>query len=231
MVSLSAATIGYKAMAAPGKLREVFPDLQRPELTSSAVMFHQRFSTNTLPNWRLAQPFRMLAHNGEINTIRANRNWAQARSRNCIRRCSISPISATTSAAWGSDSQSLDNVLELLVEGGIDLLATMRILVPPAWSARENLDEDLEAFYQYYALHTEPWDGPAGLVMCDGGMRSCALDRNGLRPARWSRSDDGHLIVASETGLWDVPEQRIVAKGRLGPGRDDRGRSGRASAA
>src|SRR5690606_24912778 len=115
-------------------------------------------------------------------------------------------------------SQSLDNMLELLVTGGIDLLAAMRILVPPAWSADENLDPDLEAFYQYYALHTEPWDGPAGLVMCDGRYAVCTLDRNGLRPARWARSEDGHLIVASEAGLWDVPEQKIVGKGRLGPG-------------
>ena len=218
VVSLSAATIGYKAMAAPGRLRDVFPDLQRAELASSAVTFHQRFSTNTMPNWRLAQPFRMLAHNGEINTIRANRNWALARQPKLHSPLlDISDIGDHVSRT-GSDSLSLDNMFELLVEGGLDLLATTRILVPPAWSADENLDQDLEAFYQYYALHTEPWDGPAGLVMCDARHAVCALDRNGLRPARWSRSDDGHLIVASETGLWDIPEQRVIAKGRLGPG-------------
>ena len=218
VVSLAAATIGYKAMAAPGRLRDVFPDLQRAELESSAVTFHQRFSTNTSPNWKLAQPFRMLAHNGEINTIRANRNWAQARQPKLYSPLlDISDIGDHVSRT-GSDSQSLDNMFELLVEGGIDLLATTRILVPPAWSADENLDQDLEAFYQYYALHTEPWDGPAGLVMCDARNAVCALDRNGFRPARWSQSDDGHLIVASETGLWDVAEQNIIAKGRLGPG-------------
>lgn len=218
VVSLSAATIGYKAMAAPGRLRDVFPDLQRAELVSSAVTFHQRFSTNTLPNWRLAQPFRMLAHNGEINTIRANRNWALARQPKLHSPLlDLSDIGDHVSRS-GSDSQSLDNMFELLVEGGIDLLAATRILVPPAWSADENLDQDLEAFYQYYALHTEPWDGPAGLVMCDARHAVCALDRNGLRPARWARSEDGHIIVASEAGLWDMPEQRIVAKGRLGPG-------------
>ncbi len=218
VVTLAAATIGYKAMAAPGQLRDVFPDLMRAELESSAVTFHQRFSTNTSPNWNLAQPFRMLAHNGEINTIRANRNWALARQPKLHSPLlDISDIGDHVSRS-GSDSQSLDNMFELLVEGGIDLLAATRILVPPAWSADENLDQDLEAFYQYYALHTEPWDGPAGLVMCDARHAVCALDRNGLRPARWSRSDDGHLIVASEAGLWDVPEQRIVAKGRLGPG-------------
>jgi glutamate synthase (NADPH/NADH) large chain len=218
VVSLSAATIIYKAMAAPGRLRDVFPDLQHAQLASSAVTFHQRFSTNTQPNWRLAQPFRMLAHNGEINTIRANRNWALARQPKLHSALlDLSDIGDHVSRS-GSDSQSLDNMFELLVEGGIDLLAATRILVPPAWSADENLDQNLEAFYQYYALHCEPWDGPAGLVMCDARYAVCALDRNGLRPARWSRSDDGHLIVASETGLWDVPEERIVGKGRLGPG-------------
>ncbi|MBX3693042.1 glutamate synthase large subunit [Dokdonella sp.] len=218
VVSLAATTIGYKAMAAPGRLREVFPDLQRSDLASRAVTFHQRFSTNTLPNWRLAQPFRLLAHNGEINTIKANRNWALAR-RDTMRSAllDLSDLGDPVTT-HGSDSQSLDNMLELLVSGGIELIAAMRILVPPAWSADENLDPDLEAFYQYYALLTEPWDGPAGLVMCDGRYAACALDRNGLRPARWARSDDGHLIVASEAGLWDVPESRIVAKGRLGPG-------------
>ena len=218
VVTLSAATIGFKAMAAPGRLRDVFPDLSHPALVSDAVTFHQRFSTNTLPNWQLAQPFRLLAHNGEINTIKANRNWATARQGKLrsplLELADLGDLVTTT----GSDSQSLDNMLEVLVAGGIDLLAAMRILVPPAWSADENLDQDLEAFYQYHALHTEPWDGPAGLVMCDGHYAACTLDRNGLRPARWAQSDDGHLIIASEAGLWDVAEQRILAKDRLGPG-------------
>jgi len=218
VVSLSAATIGYKAMAAPGRLRDVFPDLRHPLLETRAALFHQRFSTNTLPNWRLAQPFRMLAHNGEINTIRANRSWAIARSARMrsplLELSDLGPLVTTT----GSDSLSLDSMIEVLVVGGIDLLAATRILVPPAWNAREDLDEDLQAFYEYYALHCEPWDGPAGLVLCDGRHAVCALDRNGLRPARWARSADGHLIVASEAGLWDVPAREIVAKGRLGPG-------------
>ncbi len=218
VVTLAATTIGYKAMAAPGALREVFPDLSRPGLASRAVTFHQRFSTNTMPNWRLAQPFRLLAHNGEINTIKANRNWATARQGKLHSKLLDLSDLGTHVSTSGSDSQSLDNMLELLVTGGVDLLAAMRILVPPAWSADEHLDQDLEAFYQYHALHTEPWDGPAGLVMCDARHAACALDRNGLRPARWAQSDDGHLIVASEAGLWDVPEQRILAKGRLGPG-------------
>jgi glutamate synthase (NADPH/NADH) large chain len=218
VVSLSAATIVYKAMAAPGRLREVFHDLQRADLVASAATFHQRFSTNTLPNWRLAQPFRLLAHNGEINTIRANRTWVLARATKWKSALvDFSDLGAIVTPD-GSDSQSLDNMLEVLLAGGIDLLAAMRILIPPAYNAQENLDEDLEAFYEYYALHTEPWDGPAGLVICDPRYAVCTLDRNGLRPARWARSDDGHLIVASEAGLWDMPEERICAKGRLGPG-------------
>jgi glutamate synthase (NADPH/NADH) large chain len=218
VVSLSAATIVYKAMAAPGRLRDVFPDLKRSDLSVCAATFHQRFSTNTLPNWRLAQPFRLLAHNGEINTIRANRTWVTSRAGKWKSPLvDFSDLGAMVTPD-GSDSQSLDNMLEVLLAGGIDLLAAMRILIPPAWNAQEHLDEDLEAFYEYYALHTEPWDGPAGLVICDSRYAACTLDRNGLRPARWARSDDGHLIVASEAGLWDMPDERITAKGRLGPG-------------
>ena len=218
VVSLSAQVIGYKAMAAPGRLREVFADLQHPALSSDAVVFHQRFSTNTTPQWRLAQPFRLLAHNGEINTIRGNRRWMQAREA-VLRspRVDLTDIGPLVRQD-GSDSESLDNALEVLLAGGLDMLTAMRVLVPPAYAAREDLDEDLVGFYEYYALHSEPWDGPAGLVMCDGRYAACSLDRNGLRPARWALSDDNHLIVASEAGLWDVPAARVVAKGRLGPG-------------
>jgi glutamate synthase (NADPH) large chain len=218
VVSLSAQVIGYKAMAAPGRLREVFADLQHPALVADALVFHQRFSTNTTPQWRLAQPFRLLAHNGEINTIRANRRWMQTRAQiwrsPLVELGDIGPFVRQT----GSDSESLDNALELLLAGGLDLLAAMRALVPPAFAAREGIDEDLAAFYEYYALHSEPWDGPAGLVMCDGRYAACTLDRNGLRPARWALSDDNHLIVASEAGLWEVPSARVIAKGRLAPG-------------
>jgi glutamate synthase (NADPH/NADH) large chain len=218
VVTLSASVIGYKAMAAPGRLREVFADLNHPALAADAAVFHQRFSTNTTPQWRLAQPFRLLAHNGEINTIRANRRWMQARE-SIMRspRVDLSDIGPLV-RQQGSDSESLDNALEILLAGGLDLLAAMRVLVPPAFAARENIDEDLAAFYEYYALHSEPWDGPAGLVMCDGRYAACTLDRNGLRPARWALSDDNHLIVASEAGLWDVPSARVIAKGRLAPG-------------
>jgi len=218
VVSLSPHVIGYKAMAAPGRLREVFADLRHPALASDAVVFHQRFSTNTTPQWRLAQPFRVLAHNGEINTIRGNRRWMQARG--TILRSPLVELGDLGPLVRqdGSDSESLDNALEVLLTGGMDMLTAMRVLVPPAHAARADLDEDLGGFYEYYALHSEPWDGPAGLVMCDGRHAACALDRNGLRPARWALSDDDHLIVASEAGLWDVPPSRVVAKGRLGPG-------------
>ena len=218
VVTLSATTFAAKAMVAPGQLRMAFPDFSHPELAASAAVFHQRFSTNTMPHWRLAQPFRLLAHNGEINTIKANRNWATARGAKykspLVELSDLGPLVSLS----GSDSQSLDNMLEVLVAGGLDVLVAMRVLMPPAWTSREDLDEDLEAFYEYYALHSEPWDGPAGIVLCDARHAACALDRNGLRPARWARSDDNHLIVASEAGLWDVPAERIVAKGRLGPG-------------
>ncbi|MDQ6645781.1 MAG: glutamate synthase large subunit, partial [Pseudomonadota bacterium] len=218
VVSLSEQVIGYKAMAAPGRLREVFADLTHPSLVSDAVVFHQRFSTNTTPQWRLAQPFRLLAHNGEINTIRGNRRWMQARQ--AVLRSPLVDLSdiGPLVRQSGSDSESLDNALEVLLAGGLDMLTAMRVLVPPAFAAREDLDEDLAGFYEYYALHSEPWDGPAGLVMCDSRYAVCTLDRNGLRPARWALSDDNHLIVASEAGLWDVPAARVVAKGRLGPG-------------
>ncbi|MFU8831908.1 MAG: glutamate synthase large subunit, partial [Wenzhouxiangella sp.] len=194
-------------------------DLASPALQTSAAIFHQRFSTNTLPRWELAQPFRLLAHNGEINTIRGNRNWARAR-----RRLLASPILSALGdidppvAMHGSDSSSLDNMLELLVTGGMPLPQAVRILIPPAWQTADNLDGDLRAFYEYFSFHQEAWDGPAGLVMCDGRFAVCALDRNGLRPARWTLTDERKLIVASETGVVDVDPVRVVARGRLGPG-------------
>jgi glutamate synthase (NADPH/NADH) large chain len=218
VVSLSAASITYKAMVLPGFLRKFFPDLARGDLASCAAVFHNRFSTNTTPQWKLAQPFRYLAHNGEINTIRANRIWMQARSPKLVAPTIDFSELGELIAMNGSDSQSLDNALELLLVGGIALPIAMRILVPPAWSAREDVDSDLAAFYEYYGLHMEPWDGPAGLVLCDGRYAACTLDRNGLRPARWVLSDDRHLFVASEAGIWDVRDSAIVEKGRLGPG-------------
>ncbi len=218
VVTLTPDAIGYKGMVLPDKLSTFFPDLQRSDLTSSAVVFHQRFSTNTLPRWPLAHPFRLLAHNGEINTIEGNRRWAQARSKVWkTPRFDIAELDPVISM-HGSDSQSLDNMLELLVAGGMDLLQALRILVPPATQSLEFKDADLAAFYEFYGLNSEPWDGPAGIVACDGRYAACMLDRNGLRPARWLLTSDRHFLVASEAGVWELPAERITRKGKLGPG-------------
>ncbi len=218
VVSLSASSIGYKGMVLPQYLPQLYPDLQRPELASSAVVFHQRFSTNTSPRWPLAQPFRLLAHNGEINTIAGNRIWAQARAHvwrtDTLNPAEFDPVIDIN----GSDSMSLDSMLELLQAGGMDLLKALRILIPPATQSLEYKDADLLAFYEYYAINSEPWDGPAGIVAFDGRHAVCTVDRNGLRPARWQLSDDRVFMVASEAGVWDIDITRILAKGKLGPG-------------
>ena len=219
IASLSAQTMSYKAMVMPSHLAEFYPDLADPELSSSACVFHQRFSTNTWPEWRLAQPFRLLAHNGEINTIQGNRNWAIARGAKFRSPLlpdltEIQPIVSTS----GSDSSSLDNMVEVLLAGGMDVLQAMRILIPPAWQAVDNIDPDVRAFYEYYGAHVEPWDGPAGIVLTNGRYAACVLDRNGLRPARYVLTKDRHLTIASEVGVYDYSPEDVVAKGRLGPG-------------
>jgi len=218
VVGLSARLLGYKGMVLPQHLPQLFPDLARADLAARAVVFHQRFSTNTLPRWPLAHPFRKLAHNGEINSIQGNRRWAQARK--AVWRSKLLDMGEFESpvSMHGSDSQTLDDMLEWLLQGGMDLLQAMRILMPPATQSLEYKDADLAAFYEYYAINSEPWDGPAGVVMCDGHYAACTLDRNGLRPARWTLSDDGVFLIASETGVWDTAPERIVAKGKLGPG-------------
>src|SRR5271169_5467116 len=185
--SLSSSTIVYKGMVMPQFLAQFYPDLKDPRMEAAVVVFHQRFSTNTLPQWRLAHPYRYLAHNGEINTVQGNRSWAVARgplfrSPLLPDLSDILPLVSLT----GSDSQSLDNMLELLLVGGLDPMHAMRVLVPPAWQSVDMIDPDLKAFYEYYATHMEPWDGPAGIVLTDGRYACCTLDRNGLRPARWA---------------------------------------------
>jgi glutamate synthase (NADPH/NADH) large chain len=217
--SLSASTIVFKGMVMPQHLTEFYPDLKDPRLESSVAVFHQRFSTNTLPQWRLAHPFRFLAHNGEINTVQGNRNWALARgplfrSPLLPDMTDILPLVSMT----GSDSQTLDNMLEVLLAGGLDPMHAMRLLIPPAWQTVDTIDPDLRAFYEYYATHMEPWDGPAGIVLTDGRYAICTLDRNGLRPARYVITRNRHLTVASETGVWDYAPEDVVRKGRLGPG-------------
>ncbi len=218
VVGLSAKLLGYKGMVLPEHLRTLYPDLAHPALSARVVAFHQRFSTNTQPRWPLAQPFRRLAHNGEINSIAGNRAWAQSRRK--VWKSPLLDVSEFEQAVTtdGSDSQSLDNALEWLQLGGMDLLQAMRILIPPALQSLEYKDADLVAFYEYYAINSEPWDGPAGIVMCDGRHAACTLDRNGLRPARWTLSRDGVFVIASETGVWDLPAEEVEAKGKLGPG-------------
>ncbi|MDH3481441.1 MAG: glutamate synthase large subunit, partial [Gammaproteobacteria bacterium] len=219
IASLSSVTISYKGMIMPAALPKFYPDLRDPRLESSVCVFHQRFSTNTLPEWRLAQPFRFLAHNGEINTIQGNRNWATARAKN-FRSDKLDDISDLDPviSLTGSDSSSLDNMLEVLRAGGMDVIQAMRILMPPAWQTVDNIDPDVRAFYEFFDCQMEPWDGPAGIVLTDGRYAACCLDRNGLRPARYVISRDRHLTVASEVGVYDYDEKDIVAKGRLGPG-------------
>ncbi|QQD18971.1 glutamate synthase large subunit [Spongiibacter nanhainus] len=217
--SLSADVVSYKGLVMPVDLPRFYKDLAEPALETAICVFHQRFSTNTSPRWPLAQPFRMLAHNGEINTIEGNRNWASARAKNFT-----SPLLPNSEALaplvnrTGSDSSSLDNMLELLVAGGMDLFRAVRMLVPPAWQNIEHMDADLKAFYEYNSMHMEPWDGPAGLVMTDGRYAVCMLDRNGLRPSRWVITDDDFITVASEIGTYSYQPEQVVAKGRVGPG-------------
>ena len=217
--SLSASTIVYKGMVMPQFLVQFYPDLEDPRMETSVAVFHQRFSTNTLPQWRLAHPYRYLAHNGEINTIQGNRRWAVARGP--LFRSPLLPDLADIRpvvSLSGSDSQSLDNMLELLLAGGLDPMHAMRILIPPAWQSVDMIDPDLKAFYEYYATHMEPWDGPAGIVLTDGRYACCTLDRNGLRPARWVITKDRHITIASEAGVWDYAPGDVVKKGKLGPG-------------
>src|SRR5450631_119487 len=217
--SLSASTIVYKGMVMPQFLAQFYPDLKDPRMEASVVVFHQRFSTNTLPQWRLAHPYRYLAHNGEINTVQGNRSWAVARGP-LLRSPVLPDISdiLPVVSLKGSDSQSLDNMLELLLVGGLDPMHAMRMLVPPAWQSVDMIDPDLKAFYEYYATHMEPWDGPAGIVLTDGRYAVCTLDRNGLRPARWVITKNRHITIASEAGVWDYLPEDVVKKGKLGPG-------------
>ena len=217
--SLSGRVISYKGLVMPVDLPRFYQDLDNPRLETAICVFHQRFSTNTMPRWPLAQPFRLLAHNGEINTIEGNRNWAEARSAlfetdRLPKIAEIAPLVNRT----GSDSSSLDNMLDLLLTGGVDMPRALRMLIPPAWHNMEHMDPDLRAFYEYHSMHMEPWDGPAGIVLTDGRYAVCLLDRNGLRPARWVKTRDGFITLASEVGTHGYRTEDVVAKGRVGPG-------------
>ena len=217
--SLSSKVLSYKGLMMPVDLPKFYKDLASDTLKTAICVFHQRFSTNTAPRWPLAQPFRMLAHNGEINTIAGNRNWANARSNKLSSELlpnvdDLQPVVNTT----GSDSSSLDNMLELLATGGMDMFRAVRMLIPPAWQNVETMDADLRAFHEYNSMHMEPWDGPAGVVLTDGRYAVCLLDRNGLRPARWVITKNGYITLSSEVGVYGYKAEDVVAKGRVGPG-------------
>ena len=220
IVSLSAKNIIYKGMLSSMQVREYFPDLTQPYFTSGLALVHSRFSTNTFPTWSLAQPFRLLAHNGEINTIRGNRGWMEARE------------SVLSSPALGdvkdirpiiqpgmSDSASLDNVLEFFVMSGLSLPHAMAMLVPESFNDKNPISEELKAFYEYHSILMEPWDGPAALLFSDGRFAGGMLDRNGLRPARYLITNNDMMVVASEVGVMDFEPGEIKEKGRLQPGK------------
>ncbi|WP_022954909.1 glutamate synthase large subunit [Perlucidibaca piscinae] len=220
VTTLSTQVISYKGLVMPADLPSFYKDLGDERMATHICVFHQRFSTNTLPRWPLAQPFRYLAHNGEINTVSGNRNWALARTPKFVTPLlpgltELTPLVNRT----GSDSSSMDNMLEILLGGGMSLFRALRMLVPPAWQNVESMDADLRAFYEYNAKHMEAWDGPAGLVITDGRYAVCMLDRNGLRPARWVITKNGYITLASEIGVWDYAPEDVVSKGRVGPGK------------
>ncbi|WP_298453634.1 glutamate synthase large subunit [uncultured Marinobacter sp.] len=217
--SLSHRTLAYKGLMMPADLANFYKDLGDPDFATAICVFHQRFSTNTMPLWPLAQPFRFLAHNGEINTIDGNRNWAIARAAKFSSPSlpDLKTLQPLVNLA-GSDSSSMDNMLEILLAGGVDLFRAARMMIPPAWQNVDTMDSELRAFYEYNSMHMEPWDGPAGLVMSDGRYAVCMLDRNGLRPARWVVTKDDFITLASEIGTYGYQPEDVVAKGRVGPG-------------
>ena len=219
--SMSSRTIVYKGMLLANQVGQYYLDLQDPAVESALALVHQRFSTNTFPTWDLAHPFRMIAHNGEINTVRGNVNWMAARHA----AMSSKFLGADLEKLWPlitkgqSDSACFDNALELLVAGGYTLPHAMMLLIPEAWAGNPLMDEERRAFYEYHAALMEPWDGPAAVAFTDGRQIGATLDRNGLRPARYLITDDDMVLMASEMGVLDIPQNKIVKKWRLQPGK------------
>ncbi len=219
--SMSARTVCYKGMLLAHQVGEYYKDLQDATFESALALVHQRFSTNTFPSWDLAHPFRMICHNGEINTLRGNVNWIRAR-----QGAISSPVlGADLGKIWPliyagqSDSASFDNALELLVMGGYSIAHAMMMMIPEAWENHTLMDPARRAFYEYHAAMMEPWDGPASIAFTDGRQIGATLDRNGLRPSRYIVTDDDLVIMGSECGCLPVPEERIVKKWRLQPGK------------
>lgn len=218
--SFSSRTVVYKGLMVAQQLPLFYLDLQDEAFETMLALFHQRYSTNTLPNWFMAQPFRVLAHNGEINTVQGNRNWMRARERDLVSEVWGERIELVRPVVGpgGSDSASLDNVVELLTLSGRDVLHSMMMTVPEAWENMPHMEETRRSFYEYHACLTEPWDGPAALAFTDGRFVGAALDRNGLRPARYTLTADGLVVMGSEAGIVDIDDILVTAKGRLGPG-------------
>jgi glutamate synthase (NADPH/NADH) large chain len=220
-VSLSSRTIVYKGMVLVGQLARYYKDLQDPRFETALALVHQRFATNTFPSWRLAHPYRMVAHNGEINTLRGNVNWMAARQASVSSKLFGADISKLWPISYEgqSDTACFDNALEFLVQGGYSLAHAMMMLIPEAWAGNPLMDEERRAFYEYHAALMEPWDGPAAMAFTDGRQIGATLDRNGLRPARYFVTDDDLVVMASEMGVLPTPEEKIVAKWRLQPGK------------
>lgn len=220
VVSLSTRSLIYKGMLESLQLRKYFPDLTNEYFTSALALVHSRFSTNTFPTWSLAQPFRLLAHNGEINTIRGNRAWMAARE-SVLSSSRLNDIEALNPIIQPdmSDSASLDNALEFLLASGLSLPHAMAMLVPESFNEKNPISDDLKAFYEYHSILMEPWDGPAALLFSDGRYAGGMLDRNGLRPARYLVTKKGWILVASEVGVLDIEPEEIQEKGRLQPGK------------
>jgi glutamate synthase (NADPH/NADH) large chain len=220
-VSVSCRTVIYKGMFLADQLGTYYPDLNDPDFESALALVHQRFSTNTFPTWSLAHPYRMIAHNGEINTLRGNNNWMAAR------QASVSSplFGADINKLWPisyegqSDTACFDNALEFLVMGGYPLAHAMMMMIPEAWAGNPLMNEERRAFYEYYAALMEPWDGPAAIAFTDGRQIGATLDRNGLRPARYIVTRDDRIVMASEVGVLPISEDEIVSKWRLQPGK------------
>jgi glutamate synthase domain-containing protein 2/glutamate synthase domain-containing protein 1 len=219
--SLSSKTIVFKGLLLAEQLGAYYTELSDPGMVSALAMVHQRFSTNTFPTWELAQPFRVLAHNGEINTVRGNAAWMSAREQMFDEEVFGEDVRhiLPTIAPGGSDSAQLDNVAELLIHGGRSIPHVMMMLVPEAWQSDTQMPEHKRDFYEYHSCLVEPWDGPAALAFTDGKVIGGILDRNGLRPARWTETKDGLVVLASETGVLDIAPENVKRKGRLEPGR------------
>src|SRR5215468_4524464 len=219
--SMSCRTVIYKGMFLADQLGKYYADLHEPDFESALALVHQRFSTNTFPTWSLAHPYRMIAHNGEINTLRGNVNWMAARQASVSSELYGKDITRLWPISYEgqSDTACFDNALEFLVQGGYSLAHAVMMMIPEAWAGNPLMDEKRRAFYEYHAALMEPWDGPAAIAFTDGRQIGATLDRNGLRPARYLVTDDGLVVMASEAGVLPVPEKKIVKKWRLQPGK------------